>query len=110
MQFKTRSFFALVALAAAACGAQAQSSIQCTVGPNGLLEAALVWRNTLGADRANAMCRAGAPATPVAFGSEAASNRYVAMNAPVLSSPAYQPTYSPRPPVQDEEFVPLVYR
>lgn len=37
--------------------AHAQSSVQCTLGPNGQLEAALVWRNTLGAERADALCR-----------------------------------------------------
>lgn len=37
--------------------AHAQSSVQCTLGPNGQLEAALVWRNTLGTERANALCR-----------------------------------------------------
>lgn len=46
------------AVAIAGVGAaHAQSSVQCTLGPNGQLEAALVWRNTLGTERADALCR-----------------------------------------------------
>ena len=111
MQIKSsRYLFTLLAMAAASGGTYAQSNIQCIVGPNGALEAALVWRNTLGTDRANAICRAGAPATPVAADAGLSPNsRYAALNAPVLSSPAYQPIAAARP-VPEEEFVPLVYR
>lgn len=35
----------------------AQSTVQCTLGPTGQLQAALVWRNTLGTERADALCR-----------------------------------------------------
>ena len=50
--------FAISAVALAGTGAaHAQSSVQCTLGPNGQLQAALVWRNTLGTERADALCR-----------------------------------------------------
>ena len=49
---------AISAVAIAGTGAaHAQSSVQCTLGPNGQLQAALVWRNTLGTERADALCR-----------------------------------------------------
>ena len=53
------------AAAAAVLGAtpaMAQSSVQCVMGADGTLEAALVWRNTLGTERANALCRTASPA------------------------------------------------
>src|SRR6218665_928638 len=34
-----------------------QSNVQCSMNTDGVFEAALVWRNTLGAERANALCR-----------------------------------------------------
>lgn len=57
-----------IALCATAYSAQvaAQSSVQCVIGANGTLEAALIWRNTLGADRANALCRSAMPQRPIA--------------------------------------------
>ncbi|MBX9936124.1 MAG: hypothetical protein K2Y10_05985 [Burkholderiaceae bacterium] len=57
----TRSISKVVVISAVAIAgtgaAHAQSSVQCTLGPNGQLEAALVWRNTLGTERADALCR-----------------------------------------------------
>lgn len=111
MQIKSsRYIFTLLIMAAASGSTYAQSSIQCTIGPNGTLEAALVWRNTLGTDRANAICRAGAPTAPVAADADLNHNSdYAAMNATALSSAAYQPIVAARP-APEEEFVPLSYR
>lgn len=54
--FKKATLISMIALAG--CGsALAQSNIQCTVGPDGQLQAALVWRNTLGMERADSLCR-----------------------------------------------------
>lgn len=41
-----------------ACGAAtAQSSIECRPGPDGKFQAALIWQNTLGVERANTICQ-----------------------------------------------------
>jgi hypothetical protein len=40
----------------------AQSKIQCVQGSDGQYQAALIWQNTLGIERANSICRMYAPA------------------------------------------------
>lgn len=52
------SALALLTMAVCALAGNAQAQVTCAVSPStGRLEAALAWRNTLGADRANAMCQ-----------------------------------------------------
>lgn len=50
---------ALAAVAPTVC--MAQSKIQCVQGADGQYQAALIWQNTLGVERANAICRMNAP-------------------------------------------------
>jgi len=89
----------------------AQSNVQCSMNTAGVFEAALVWRNTLGAERANALCRtatAGRIQDP-ADGDHAA---------PAPAWPAQQPapaSYRPLYPQEShdgkpEEYVPLFQR
>lgn len=89
--------------------ALAQSSVQCEVGFNGQLEAALVWRNTLGAERANALCRTAAVRTPVP--PSAAMSAVGAANVQSSNAPEYTPIYSSQaiPPVQGAGYVALGY-
>lgn len=54
---KAQNILVLAALVAAVSSASAQSSVECRVGPGGEYQAALVWQNTLGVERANAICR-----------------------------------------------------
>ena len=83
----------MIAVLAVASGmAVAQSSVQCEVGSNGQLEAALVWRNTLGAERANALCRTAAVRTPVP--PPAAMGVVGAANFQSSNSLEYTPVYS----------------
>ena len=89
----------------------AQSSVQCSVGPDGKLNAALVWQNTLGVERANALCKS--EQTPKIT----QSHRDQSQHSHVGNVASYQPIYSHVPhasegrhsPAQaaEEEFVPL---
>ena len=84
----------MIAVLAVASGmAVAQSSVQCEVGSNGQLEAALVWRNTLGAERANALCRTAAVRTPV-LPPAVAMSAVGAANVQSSNSLEYTPVYS----------------
>ncbi|WP_234265130.1 hypothetical protein [Hydrogenophaga sp. NFH-34] len=51
-----KSMFAIAAVVAA-FSASAQSSIECRPADDGSYQAALIWQNTLGAERANAICQ-----------------------------------------------------
>lgn len=96
-------------LLGASSPAVAQSSIQCTIGPGGKLEAALVWRNTLGAERANALCQSASAtrAAPAAGYSMQANAGPMGLN-PGFSQ-GYQPMNAARP-MQEPEYVPLPSR
>lgn len=88
----------------------AQSSIQCTVGPGGKMEAALVWRNTLGTERANALCQSasvarGAPG--LGHSMQPMAGASVSMGAGFAQG--YQPMNAARP-MQEPEYVPLPSR
>lgn len=112
---------ALVSIAVAGSGvAFAQSSVQCTKGTNGQLQAALVWRNTLGVERADALCRTAAPVQVVVqqqgiVGYQQPSPQ---SSTPVQAAAQYRPQYAsasaqqPAPPstlvvMDDAEYVPL---
>ena len=94
------SALALLALAGCAFAGSAQAQVTCAVNPmTGRLEAALAWKNTLGADRANAMCQSlqtsaatevqgiptsrGTVTPPSAMTASAASTASTAVDAPI---------------------------
>ncbi|SER34558.1 hypothetical protein [Giesbergeria anulus] len=109
----TRSISKAVVISAIAIvgtgAAHAQSSVQCTLGPNGQLEAALVWRNTLGTERADALCRTAPvpvaqqqtqrPAIVASVHQQSAQYLYpVQPTAAVGAMPAYQAAAPQNPP------------
>jgi hypothetical protein len=87
----------LVAIAASAgSAAHAQTQIQCEPNPmTGKLQATLAWRNTLGAERADAACRAQVVSTPNA--ASAAQQQQQASTAPQQAQASFGAPV--RPPV-----------
>ncbi|MCW5284946.1 hypothetical protein [Verminephrobacter eiseniae] len=80
----------------------AQSNVQCSMNTDGVFEAALVWRNTLGAERANALCR-----TATAGRIQDLADGDHAAPAPASYRPLYpQESHNGKP----EEYVPLFQR
>ena len=53
-----KTLLCVMSLVLAPAAAMAQSKIQCVQGAQGEVQAALIWQNTLGAHRANEICRA----------------------------------------------------
>lgn len=53
-----KTLLCVMSLVLAPAAALAQSKIQCVQGAQGEVQAALIWQNTLGAQRANDICRA----------------------------------------------------
>lgn len=114
---KNRIFIATALIAACTTGFT-QTSVQCTVGADGRLAAALVWQNTLGIERANALCNSAhrppiqsmQPSSPNGF------NQFPAMQQGNMTS-SYQPLYANTQSIpgirehqqyaQEEEFIPM---
>lgn len=97
-------------LAAVAAGpVMAQSKIQCSMGPNGVLEAALVWQNTLGSERANALCRTTPPPSSKAIDPPPATPSVHAKQ-PACRDCGASDRHGPAPALNDDEFVPMFKR
>lgn len=106
MQIHAKSTILLLSALTLTGPVMAQSSIQCAMGANGVMEAALVWRNTLGADRANALCRSAPAPASVAIQQASYPSQYAAAAMPEAASIQYQPLFAAQPP-REEEYVAL---
>ena len=110
MRFYSKSLFVFASALTVMGSAAAQSSVQCTVNANGVMEAALVWRNTLGAERANALCRAASvPQKMVSTQQHQAHAPSSYAAGSMQQSEEYQPLFSAQTG-GGEEYVPMFTR
>ena len=110
MRFYSKSLFVFASALTVMGSAAAQSNVQCVMNANGVMEAALVWRNTLGAERANALCRAAS--VPQKMVSTQQHQAHAPSSYPagsVQRSEEYQPLFGSRTGAS-EEYVPMFTR
>lgn len=102
---------AISAVAIAGTGAaHAQSSVQCTLGPNGQLEAVLVWRNTLGTERANALCRTASAPAVAQQQIQRPPTQYQYPVQPTIAAVGAMPTYQAAAPQHPYPAAPTAYQ